>query len=200
MWAYIFGGICPRKGKGAGLVLPYCDTEAMQDHLAEISQAVDPGAHAVLILDQAGWHVTPKLRVPDNMSLMFLPPRSPNSTRSKTSGSSCGTTGYRTGSSKTTTISSTNAAVLGTGSSINLGKSCPSECGNGRIGHDQRPLVLYIWLLRQDFCSRFPVQSGRSLKASHGSLRCAACPCPPPLSGAFRFTSRGPMQCIKRGL
>jgi hypothetical protein len=142
MWAYIFGAICPRKGKGAGLVLPYCDTEAMQDHLAEISQAVDPGAHAVLILDQAGWHVTPKLRVPDNMTLMFLPPRSPNSTRSKTSGSSCGTTGYRTGSSKTTTISSTNAAVLGTGSSINLGKSCPSECGNGRIGHDQRPLVL----------------------------------------------------------
>ena len=77
MWAYIFGAICPKKGKGAGLVLPYCDTEAMQEHLAEISNAVDPGAHAVLILDQAGWHVTPKLRVPDNITLMFLPPRSP---------------------------------------------------------------------------------------------------------------------------
>ena len=77
MWAYIFGAICPKKGKGAGLVLPYCDTEAMQDHLAEISQTVDPGAHAVLILDQAGWHVTPKLKVPDNITLMFLPPRSP---------------------------------------------------------------------------------------------------------------------------
>ncbi|WP_370007157.1 IS630 family transposase [Sinorhizobium fredii] len=77
MWAYIFGAVCPRKGKGAGLVLPYCDTEAMQQHLAEISQAVDEGAHAVLILDQAGWHVTPKLKVPDNITLMFLPPRSP---------------------------------------------------------------------------------------------------------------------------
>jgi transposase len=77
MWAYIFGAICPKKGKGAGLVLPYCDTEAMQEHLAEISSAVDPGAHAVLILDQAGWHVTPKLKVPDNITLMFLPPRSP---------------------------------------------------------------------------------------------------------------------------
>lgn len=77
MWAYIFGAICPKKGKGAGLVLPYCDTEAMQEHLAEISNAVDPGAHAVLILDQAGWHVTPKLKVPDNITLMFLPPRSP---------------------------------------------------------------------------------------------------------------------------
>lgn len=77
MWAYIFGAICPKKGKGAGLVLPYCDTEAMQEHLAEISNAVDPGAHAVLILDQAGWHVMPKLKVPDNITLMFLPPRSP---------------------------------------------------------------------------------------------------------------------------
>ena len=77
MWTYIFGAICPKKGKGAGLVLPYCDTGAMQEHLAEISQAVHPGAQAVLILDQAGWHVTPKLKVPENITLMFLPPRSP---------------------------------------------------------------------------------------------------------------------------
>ena len=77
MWAYIFGAVCPKKGKGAGLVLPWCDTGAMQEHLAEISRAVDPGAHAVLILDQAGWHVTPKLKVPDTIALMVLPPRSP---------------------------------------------------------------------------------------------------------------------------
>ena len=76
-WAYIFGAICPEKGKGAGLVLPYCDTEAMAAHLEEISQAVDPGAHAVLILDQAGWHLTPRLNVPDNITLLFLPPRAP---------------------------------------------------------------------------------------------------------------------------
>ena len=77
MWAYIFGAICPKKGKGAGLVLPYCDTGAMNQHLQEIAQTVDPGAHAVLILDQAGWHSTPKLKVPDNITLLFLPPRSP---------------------------------------------------------------------------------------------------------------------------
>ncbi len=41
MWAYIFGAICSKKGKGTGLVLPYCDTEAMQTHLGEISQAVN---------------------------------------------------------------------------------------------------------------------------------------------------------------
>jgi transposase len=77
MWAYIFGAICPKKGKGAGLVLPYCDTESMNQHLQEISRAVDAGAHAVLILDRAGWHSTPKLKVPDNITLLFLPPRAP---------------------------------------------------------------------------------------------------------------------------
>jgi putative transposase len=49
----------------------------MNQHLLEASQVVDDGAHAVLIVDQAGWHVTPKLDVPDNITLLFLPPRSP---------------------------------------------------------------------------------------------------------------------------
>lgn len=39
-WAYIFGAICPAEGKGAGLVMPWCDTEAMQAHLEEISTQV----------------------------------------------------------------------------------------------------------------------------------------------------------------
>ncbi len=60
-WAYIFGAICPQEGKGAGLVMPWCDTSAMAEHLKEISAHVAPGAHAVLILDQAGWHMSPKL-------------------------------------------------------------------------------------------------------------------------------------------
>jgi DDE superfamily endonuclease len=75
--AYIFGAICPAEGKGAGLVLPRCDTEAMSLHLAEISQAVAPGAHAVLLLDRAGWHISPRLKVPDNITLVPLPSRSP---------------------------------------------------------------------------------------------------------------------------
>jgi transposase len=36
-----------------------------------------PGAHAVLILDQAGWHTTDKLAIPSNITLLPLPPRSP---------------------------------------------------------------------------------------------------------------------------
>lgn len=75
--AYIFGAICPRKGKGAGLVMPWCDTAAMNAHLAEISVMVAPGAHALLILDQAGWHLSKALVVPENITLLPLPPRSP---------------------------------------------------------------------------------------------------------------------------
>ena len=76
-WAYVFGAICPAKGKAAGLVMPWADTHAMNLHLAEISQAVDPDAHTVVILDQAGWHTTKRLAVPDNITLLPLPPRSP---------------------------------------------------------------------------------------------------------------------------
>lgn len=76
-WAYIFGAICPAKGKGAGLVLPWCNTHAMNLHLQEIGAAVAPGAHAVLIVDQAGWHLTPRLKTPDNITILPLPPRAP---------------------------------------------------------------------------------------------------------------------------
>ena len=46
-------------------------------HLAEMSRAVNPGAHAVLLLDQAGWHLSTQLKVPANITLMPLPPKSP---------------------------------------------------------------------------------------------------------------------------
>ena len=53
--AFIFGAICPELGKGAGLVLPFCNTQTMSLHLAEISLAVATGAYAVVLMDQAGW-------------------------------------------------------------------------------------------------------------------------------------------------
>ena len=76
-WAYLFGAIWPAEGKGAELVMPFCDTEAMQAHLAEISAMVAPSAHAVILLDQASWHLAGALMVPGNIMLLPLPPRSP---------------------------------------------------------------------------------------------------------------------------
>jgi len=74
---YLFGAVCPEHGTGAALVLPACNTEAMQLHLNEIATKVTPGAHAILILDQAGWHGAKTLKVPSNISLLPLPPRAP---------------------------------------------------------------------------------------------------------------------------
>ena len=54
----------PSAGAGAALVLPACNTEAMQLHLDEIATKVSPGAHAILILDQAGWHGAKTSRLP----------------------------------------------------------------------------------------------------------------------------------------
>jgi hypothetical protein len=45
-------------------------------HLQEIAVAVAPGAHAVLFVDRAGWHVTAKLGVPENITLVPLPSKS----------------------------------------------------------------------------------------------------------------------------
>ena len=77
-WAYIFGAVCAERGVGAAIVVPKADAYAMGLHLAEISGQVAPGAHAVVVLDGAGWHKPGKrLRVPDNISLLHLPPYSP---------------------------------------------------------------------------------------------------------------------------
>src|SRR3954469_19105501 len=74
---YIFGAICPGDGKGAALVLPACNTEAMNLHLAEIAAEVAPGKHAVLVVDQARWHLSAGLMLPDNITLVVLPPKCP---------------------------------------------------------------------------------------------------------------------------
>lgn len=77
-WAYLFGAVCPARGTGAALVLPQANADMMSLHLAEISRCVRPGAHALLLTDGAGWHRTGgRLGVPPNISLLHLPPYSP---------------------------------------------------------------------------------------------------------------------------
>ena len=73
--AYLFGPSCPERGEGAALVMPRANTEAMDLHLEEISRAVAPNAHAVVLLDQAAWHTTGKLGIPENISLVPLATR-----------------------------------------------------------------------------------------------------------------------------
>jgi len=57
--------------------MPDADTPAMSAYLAEISRTVAEGAHAILVLDGAGWHGSRSLVVPGNITLLPLPPCAP---------------------------------------------------------------------------------------------------------------------------
>ena len=75
---WLFGAVCPARGAAAGLVLPQVSAEAMSLHLAEVSTQIAPGAHAVVVLDGAGWHQQGgRLKVPANLTLLPLPPCAP---------------------------------------------------------------------------------------------------------------------------
>jgi len=76
-WAYLFGAVCPQRAETAALVLPEANTQAMALHLAEIARHVAQGSHAILLLDGAGYHGSADLAVPDNITLVALPPCSP---------------------------------------------------------------------------------------------------------------------------
>jgi transposase len=75
--AYIFAAVCPERDTGAAIVISAVSAKAMNLLLAEISTQVEPEAHAVLIIDNAGWHIAGEIVVPDNITLLNLPPYSP---------------------------------------------------------------------------------------------------------------------------
>ena len=76
-WCYLFGAVNTLTGKSSAMLAPTVNTDYMNAHLRFISEQVEPGRHVVLVLDQAGWHVAKALRVPDNVTLLHLPPYSP---------------------------------------------------------------------------------------------------------------------------
>ena len=57
--------------------MPYADTAAMQAFLDRFSETLAEDDHAVMVLDQAGWHSSTALLVPANVTLVPLPAYSP---------------------------------------------------------------------------------------------------------------------------
>jgi DDE superfamily endonuclease len=74
---YLFGAVCPERDAGVALVLPSVSAAAMQAMLDELSQAVAADAHAVVLMDRAGWHTARELDLPGNLTPVFLPAYSP---------------------------------------------------------------------------------------------------------------------------
>ena len=75
---YVFTAVCPGDGRACGLLSPSVNTGTMQAFLDQLaSDELAPDEHAVMILDRATWHTTEHLRVPLNITLLLLPPLSP---------------------------------------------------------------------------------------------------------------------------
>mgnify|MGYP003429848613 FL=1 len=74
---YIYGAVCARDGNAFGLVLPYTNTQSMQLFLDELSKYAPQNRHIALMMDNAGWHTAKDLLIPSNITLVPLPPYSP---------------------------------------------------------------------------------------------------------------------------
>ena len=138
--AYLFGAICPARGTGAALALPFADTQAMQLHLDEIARTVKRGAHAVLLLDRAGWHTTPELVVPKNITLLLLPSRAPELNPVENVWRFLRQNWLSNRVSTPTSTSSRPPVMPGATSSRSQKPSYPSECALGRtsVKHEGR--------------------------------------------------------------
>ena len=74
---YLFAACRPGTDQAFALALPEATATTMSLFLAGFAEQLEPGAHAVLILDQAGWHGSRRLTVPGNITLLPLPAYSP---------------------------------------------------------------------------------------------------------------------------
>jgi transposase len=78
-WLYVYGFVRPRTGQSWWCLLPTVTTEAFALALAQFArdEAIDATHRAVLVIDQAGWHVSGALAVPEGIDLVFLPAYAP---------------------------------------------------------------------------------------------------------------------------
>ncbi len=112
----------------------------MNLHLTEIAKAITPGAHAVLLVDQAGWHLSMRLVVPPNITIIALPPKCPELNPVENIWQFLRDNWLSNRVFKTYDdlvdhcCEAWNKLVS---SSINPGGSCPSDYDNGRIGLNQ---------------------------------------------------------------
>src|SRR3954447_1362669 len=74
---YVLAAVCAATGAASALIMPALNTEVVNLFLEEFSRALPAGVHAVLIWDGAGFHTGADVVVPSNVSLIQLPPYSP---------------------------------------------------------------------------------------------------------------------------
>ncbi|CAK1783822.1 hypothetical protein VCRA2119O147_1630001 [Vibrio crassostreae] len=76
-YAYLFGSVCPARGIGEEMVVPWVNKDIMAEHLKQSSAVLEKGRHAVVIMDGAGWHTNDIAEQFSNVSIIKLSPYSP---------------------------------------------------------------------------------------------------------------------------
>jgi transposase len=76
-YAYLFGAVCVTNGASEAMIVPYVNKEIMHSHLQQISDKTTSDRHAVIIMDGAGWHGEELAEDFKNLSIIKLPPYSP---------------------------------------------------------------------------------------------------------------------------
>ena len=75
-YRYAYGAVEPMTGEGFFLILPYCNTEGMNVFLEEMSKQY-PEDDILMVCDGAAWHKSNAMKVPENITLLNIPPYTP---------------------------------------------------------------------------------------------------------------------------
>jgi transposase len=78
-WMYLYGFVQPQSGATSWLLMPKVNTTAFSLALSAFAQEQGVGLnkHILLVMDQAGWHKSRELQIPEGLHLLFLPSHSP---------------------------------------------------------------------------------------------------------------------------
>ena len=78
-WLWLYSFVHPSSGETYWWLLPYLNTQLFNRVLKDFAKHFGIGEHKqiVLVLDQAGWHSSKELEVPQGIHLLFLPSHSP---------------------------------------------------------------------------------------------------------------------------
>jgi transposase len=76
-WLYVLMAACAATGTASAILMPELNAAVLNLFLEQFSGSLPAGVHAVLIWDGAGYHTSKDLVVPENVSLIQLPPYSP---------------------------------------------------------------------------------------------------------------------------
>ena len=76
-WVYLYAAVESATGHSVALQAPNVNAATFNVFLKMLADDLGPSNHAVLIMDQAGWHKARALRVPENITILYLPPYSP---------------------------------------------------------------------------------------------------------------------------